>query len=56
MIAKSSNIGTVLAAAGSSSGQLRDYLTSSASAQRTDVGVAGETPGLLPDPQHLDRR
>ena len=50
VLAKSSNIGTVLAADKFEDGQLRDYLTRFGLGQRTDVGVGGETAGLLPDP------
>jgi len=48
VIAKSSNIGTVLAADKFGDGQLRNYLTRFGLGQRTDLGVRGETPGLLP--------
>jgi len=50
VIAQSSNIGTVLASRRFESGQLRDYLTRFGLGQRTDVGIAGETQGILPDP------
>ncbi|MCD4534758.1 penicillin-binding protein 2 [Nocardioides sp. cx-169] len=49
VVAKSSNIGTVLAADRFEDGQLRDYLTRFGIGERTDVGVGGETAGLLPD-------
>jgi cell division protein FtsI (penicillin-binding protein 3) len=49
VLAKSSNIGTVLAADKFEDGQLRDYLTRFGLGQRTDIGVGGETAGLLPD-------
>ncbi|WP_309649401.1 penicillin-binding protein 2 [Nocardioides sp.] len=49
VIAKSSNIGTVLAADKFEDGQLRDYLTRFGLGQRTNIGVGGETAGLLPD-------
>jgi cell division protein FtsI (penicillin-binding protein 3) len=49
VLAKSSNIGTVLAADRFKAGQLHDYLTRFGLGQRTDIGVRGETPGLLPD-------
>ncbi len=50
VIAKSSNIGTVLAADKFASGELRSYLSKFGLGQRTDIGVRGETPGILPDP------
>ncbi len=50
VIAKSSNIGTVLAADKFDSGELRSYLTKFGLGQRTDIGVRGETPGILPAP------
>jgi cell division protein FtsI (penicillin-binding protein 3) len=49
VIAKSSNIGTVLAADRFKQGQLYSYLRKFGLGQRTDVGVRGETQGLLPD-------
>jgi cell division protein FtsI (penicillin-binding protein 3) len=60
VIAKSSNIGTVLASKRFKDGQLRSYLESFGLGQRTDIGVRGETPGILPDdslwtPQTQDR-
>ncbi|MFC4787327.1 peptidoglycan D,D-transpeptidase FtsI family protein [Nocardioides sp. MAHUQ-72] len=48
VIAKSSNIGTVLAADKFDTGELRSYLTKFGLGQRTDIGVRGETPGILP--------
>lgn len=48
VIAKSSNIGTVLAADKFKQGQLDTYLREFGLGRRTDVGVRGETPGLLP--------
>ncbi len=48
VIAKSSNIGTVLAADKFKRGQLYDYLRKFGLGQRTQVGVRGETQGLLP--------
>jgi cell division protein FtsI (penicillin-binding protein 3) len=48
VIAQSSNIGTARAARHFGHGQLRDYLTRFGLGQRTDIGVNGETPGLLP--------
>jgi cell division protein FtsI (penicillin-binding protein 3) len=50
VIAKSSNIGTVLAADKFASGQLRSYLSRFGLGQTTNIGVRGETPGILPDP------
>jgi cell division protein FtsI (penicillin-binding protein 3) len=50
VIAQSSNIGTVLASRNFESGQLREYLTEFGLGQRTNVGIAGETQGILPDP------
>lgn len=47
-IAKSSNIGTVLAADRFKQGQLYDYLRQFGLGQPTGVGVRGETKGLLP--------
>ena len=49
VIAKSSNIGTVLAADKFGKGELWSYLTKFGLGQRTDVGMRGETPGILPD-------
>ncbi|WP_224769421.1 peptidoglycan D,D-transpeptidase FtsI family protein [Nocardioides ochotonae] len=48
VLAKSSNIGTVLAADEFAEGELRDYLTRFGLGQRTGIGVLGETPGILP--------
>jgi cell division protein FtsI (penicillin-binding protein 3) len=48
VIAKSSNIGTVLAADRFDRGELRGYLSRFGLGQRTDIGVRGETPGILP--------
>jgi cell division protein FtsI (penicillin-binding protein 3) len=48
VIAKSSNIGTVLAADEFSSKELYDYLSGFGLGERTGVGVPGETRGLLP--------
>ena len=47
IIAKSSNIGTVLAADAFTPVQLVDYLHRFGLGQRTDIGVRGETPGIL---------
>ncbi|HYO41105.1 MAG TPA: penicillin-binding protein 2 [Nocardioidaceae bacterium] len=49
VIAKSSNIGTVLAADQFSPRQLHDYLRRFGLGQRTGIGVNGESPGVLPD-------
>lgn len=48
VIAKSSNIGTVLAADHFKRGQLYDYLRKFGLGQTTNVGVRDETAGLLP--------
>ena len=50
VIAQSSNIGTALASREFETGQLREYLTKFGLGQKTNVGVAGETQGILPDP------
>ena len=50
VIAQSSNIGTVLASRNFETGQLREYLTKFGLGQKTNVGIAGETQGILPDP------
>jgi cell division protein FtsI (penicillin-binding protein 3) len=50
VIAKSSNIGTVLAARQYEQGQLRHYLDLFGLGHRTDIGMPGETRGLLPSP------
>ena len=47
-IAQSSNIATVLAADRFQRGQLYDYLRSFGLGETTDIGVRGETQGLLP--------
>ncbi|MDT0185480.1 penicillin-binding protein 2 [Microbacterium sp. ARD31] len=47
IIAKSSNIGTVLAADAFTPIQLVDYLRRFGLGQKTDIGVRGETPGIL---------
>jgi cell division protein FtsI (penicillin-binding protein 3) len=49
VLAKSSNIGTVLAADKFQQGQLYDYLRKFGLGERTNIGVRGETQGLLPD-------
>jgi cell division protein FtsI (penicillin-binding protein 3) len=48
ILAKSSNIGTVLASDQFRKGQLRSYLTEFGLGERTDVGLGGETKGKLP--------
>ncbi|WP_231123853.1 peptidoglycan D,D-transpeptidase FtsI family protein [Nocardioides sambongensis] len=47
VLAKSSNIGTVLASDEFGRGQLRRYLSSFGLGKRTDVGLGGETKGIL---------
>jgi len=49
ILAKSSNIGTVLAADRFEPGQLRSYLTAFGFGEQTGIGLLGETKGLLPD-------
>lgn len=49
ILAKSSNVGTVLAADQFKRGQLRSYLTDFGLGTRTGLGLGGETKGLLPD-------
>ncbi|WP_338037399.1 penicillin-binding protein 2 [Nocardioides zeae] len=48
VLAKSSNIGTVLANDAFSSDELHDYLTAFGLGQPTNVGVRGEASGILP--------
>ena len=48
VIAQSSNIGTAKSSRLFGHGQLRRYLTAFGLGQRTNIGVNGETPGLLP--------
>jgi cell division protein FtsI (penicillin-binding protein 3) len=48
VIAQSSNIGTAKSARLFKQGQLRHYLTEFGLGQRTNIGVNGETPGVLP--------
>lgn len=48
VLAKSSNIGTVLATDWFQEGQLRSYLENFGLGQRTNIGVIGETAGILP--------
>lgn len=50
VVAQSSNIGTVLAADKFAEGELRSYLSAFGLGQTTNIGVRGETPGILPDP------
>ncbi len=50
VVAQSSNIGTVLAADKFAPGELRSYLSQFGLGQTTNIGVRGETPGILPDP------
>lgn len=49
VIARSSNIGTLLAADKLSDRRLHDYLTAFGLGRKTNVGVRGETAGQLPD-------
>lgn len=48
ILAKSSNVGTVLAADQFRRGELRTYLTEFGLGRRTGLGLGGETKGLLP--------
>ena len=50
ILAKSSNIGTVLAADRFKPGELRSYLEDFGLGKRTNVGLEAESPGILPDP------
>jgi cell division protein FtsI (penicillin-binding protein 3) len=50
VIAKSSNIGTALAATQLEPAELRSYLDKFGLGRKTDIGVPGETRGLLPPP------
>ncbi|WP_292679501.1 penicillin-binding protein 2 [Nocardioides sp.] len=50
ILAKSSNIGTVLAADRFKPGEMRSYLEAFGLGRRTDVGLESESPGILPDP------
>ena len=50
VLALSSNIGTVRASDRFAKGELRRYLERFGLGERTDIGVRGETPGILPDP------
>ncbi|THV18794.1 penicillin-binding protein 2 [Nocardioides caeni] len=49
ILAKSSNVGTVLAADQFDRGQLRSYLTDFGLGSRTGLGLGGESKGILPD-------
>ncbi len=53
VIARSSNIGTALAAMQFTPQQLWSYLDKFGLGRRTDVGMPGETRGLLPSGRHL---
>ena len=53
IIAKSSNIGTVLAADAFTPTQLVTYLTSFGLGSKTNLGVRGETPGILTPGQQM---
>jgi cell division protein FtsI (penicillin-binding protein 3) len=48
VVAQSSNIGTAKSSRLFDRGQLRSYLTKFGLGQRTNIGVNGETPGVLP--------
>ncbi len=50
VVAQSSNIGTVLSADKFARGELRSYLSQFGLGQTTNIGVRGETPGILPAP------
>lgn len=49
ILAKSSNIGTVLAADEFAPDELRSYLTAFGFGERTGIGLSGETKGILPE-------
>ncbi|WP_322936555.1 peptidoglycan D,D-transpeptidase FtsI family protein [Nocardioides bizhenqiangii] len=49
ILAKSSNIGTVLAADEFAPGELRSYLTAFGFGEETGIGLRGETKGILPE-------
>jgi len=49
VLAKSSNIGTVMASEQMEAQQLHDYLTAFGLGQRTNIGIRGETAGVLSD-------
>jgi cell division protein FtsI (penicillin-binding protein 3) len=48
VLAHSSNIGTTMASETMTSDELRDYLTAFGLGQRTNVGLRGESPGIVP--------
>ncbi|GAB4007627.1 peptidoglycan D,D-transpeptidase FtsI family protein [Nocardioides ultimimeridianus] len=48
VIAKSSNVGTVLASSRLNAGLMRHYLTEFGLGERTNIGLTGESPGILP--------
>jgi cell division protein FtsI (penicillin-binding protein 3) len=48
VIAQSSNLGTIVASDRFAPGQLRKYLLGFGLGQRTNVGIGGESPGILP--------
>jgi cell division protein FtsI (penicillin-binding protein 3) len=50
VLAKSSNVGTVLASDRFGPGELRSYLTKFGLGQPTNVGLGAESRGILPDP------
>ncbi len=50
VLAKSSNVGTVLASDGFGPGELRAYLAKFGLGQPTNVGLGAESRGILPDP------
>jgi cell division protein FtsI (penicillin-binding protein 3) len=50
VLAKSSNVGTVLASDQFAPGELRSYLTKFGLGQPTNVGLGAESRGILPDP------
>src|SRR3954471_13238432 len=50
VLAKSSNVGTVLASDRFAPGELRSYLTKFGIGQPTNVGLGAESRGSLPDP------
>ena len=50
VLAKSSNVGTVLAADGFGPGELRSYLDKFGLGRPTNVGLGAESRGVLPDP------
>jgi cell division protein FtsI (penicillin-binding protein 3) len=51
IMAKSSNIGTVLAADRFRRGEMREYLAAFGLGSRTDLGLDGESAGILPAPE-----